>query len=288
VLHYCCFNHNQNGEYFNAFLRKKDGQFRHSENIILFIKGEIMHNLISIGSLSTTSYRYHQHSHRYWEITYYYNGNGVNIAGGVEYPFSDGTILCIPPHLLHEDRSEDGYCNIFFMVESFNFHSATPIVAHDNADKDFLYILKQLFKEYYCDKPSKKNILNALLNTLYEYLMNLFGSKSSNVYINTVQRALVENLSNPYFTLQNALADVPINPDYFRRQFKAYVGMSPGEYQQSLRISQAKQMLVTSTFPLKDICLLCGYEDPYYFSRIFKKVTGLSPREYRKQNTKYN
>lgn len=43
-------------------------------------------------------------------------------------------------------------------------------------------------------------------------------------------------------------------------------------------------MLVTSSFPLKDICQLCGYEDPYYFSRIFKKVTGMSPRLYRKEN----
>lgn len=167
-----------------------------------------MRNLVSIGSLSTTSYRYHQHSHRYWEVTYYYNGSGVNIADGVEYPFSDGTILCIPPHLLHEDRSEKGYQNIFFMVESFNFPSSVPILAHDNSDKDFLHILKQLYKENFCDKPSKTNILNALLNTLHEYLVDLFGAKTSNDYVNIVQRALIENLSNPAFSVNDVVANV--------------------------------------------------------------------------------
>lgn len=246
-----------------------------------------MHNLINIGSLNTTSYRYHQHSHRYWEITYYYNGNGVNIANGVDYPFSDGTILCIPPNLLHEDRSKAGYRNIFFMVESFDFHSTVPIVLHDNADNDFFYVLKQLYKEYYCEKPSKKSILNALLNTLYTYFIDLFDAKSANIYVNNVQRALIENLSNPYYTVGNALAEVPMNPDYFRRQFKESTGMTPQDYQQNLRMHQAKQLLMTSSFPLKDVCLLCGYEDPYYFSRIFKKVTGLSPKEYRKEKTKF-
>lgn len=133
-----------------------------------------MRNLVSIGSLSTTSYRYHQH-----------------IADGVEYPFSDGTILCIPPHLLHEDRSEKGYQNIFFMVESFNFPSSVPIVAHDNSDKDFLHILKQLYKENFCDKPSKTNILNALLNTLHEYLVDLFGARRSKCWLRALSRSKI-------------------------------------------------------------------------------------------------
>lgn len=242
-----------------------------------------MQNLVSIGSLNTTSYHYHQHSHRYWEITYYYNGTGVNIADGEDYPFSDGTILCIPPHMPHEDHSEKGYCNIFFMVESFNIHSDLPFLVHDNADKDFLYVLKQLHKEYYSGKNTKNKILNALLNTLWEYLVDFLGSGTSNIYVDTLQRMIVENLSNPHFSLSEATANIPMNTDYLRKLFKTQFGISPSDYQQSLRISHAKQMLANSSFPLKDICQMCGYEDPYYFSRIFKKTTGISPSEYRKK-----
>lgn len=241
-----------------------------------------MHNLISIGSLSTTSYKYKKHSHRYWEITYYFGGSGVNIAGGKEYPFSDGTIVCIPPEIQHEDRSECGYKNIFFMVETFNISSAYPLLVHDNADRDFLYILKQLYKEYYSERPAETNITNALLNVLYEYLTDFLGSKSSNPYIDFAKREIIENLSSPSFSLSELMAQIPLHPDYFRRQFKESVGVSPLEYIQRLRINNAKQLLESSSFPLKDICQICGYDDPYYFSRIFKKITGVSPKSYRK------
>lgn len=242
-----------------------------------------MYDIISIGSLKTTTYKYKKHSHQYWEVTYYYDGNGVNIANGTQYPFTDGTILCIPPHMQHEDRSEYGYKNIFFMVETFNFPSNVPVLLHDNADKDFLYILKQLYKEYYTEKSTKNKIINALLNVLYSYIVDFLGSKSSNMYVDFLRRAIIENISNPNFSVSSVMKDIPINPDYFRRLFKTTMGIPPLEYLQSLRIANAKQMLANSSFPLKDICEMCGYQDPYYFSRLFKKEVHISPSDYRKK-----
>lgn len=243
-----------------------------------------MHRLISIGSLSSTSYQYKKHSHRYWEITYYYGGTGINITDNTEYPFTPGTIVCQPPLIDHEDHSEGGYTNIYFMVESFNFVSSSPIVFHDNNSQDFLCILRQLHKEFYANKLTKSNIINALLNVLYEYMIDLIGTKSQNAYVDSIQQLLIRNLSNSSFSVAEALATIPMNEDYFRRQFKSSLGMPPAEYLQSIRISYAKQMLVNSSLPLKDICQMCGYDDPYYFSRIFKKHAGVAPSEWRLRN----
>ena len=66
-----------------------------------------------------------------------------------------------------------------------------------------------------------------------------------------------------------------------RKEFKAYVDMSPGQYQLRLRINQAKLMLSQSIEPIKLIATSLGFQNEYYFNTIFKKKTGRAPGNYR-------
>ncbi len=50
----------------------------------------------------------------------------------------------------------------------------------------------------------------------------------------------------------------------------------------SLRMEEAKRLLLTSSLSLADLAEQLGYDDPYYFSHCFKKIVGVSPLEYRK------
>ena len=66
-----------------------------------------------------------------------------------------------------------------------------------------------------------------------------------------------------------------------RKEFKAYVDMSPGQYQLQLRINQAKIMLSQTIRPIKLIATSLGFQNEYYFNTIFKKKTGVAPGIYR-------
>jgi AraC-like DNA-binding protein len=66
-----------------------------------------------------------------------------------------------------------------------------------------------------------------------------------------------------------------------RKEFKAYVSMSPGQYQLQLRINQAKLMLSQTIEPIKFIATSLGFQNEYYFNTIFKKKTGTAPGIYR-------
>ncbi len=68
----------------------------------------------------------------------------------------------------------------------------------------------------------------------------------------------------------------------FRNKFKAYAGMSPQEYINTVRLGEASRLLTTTDTSILNIAAICGYGDPMYFSRIFRNKTGQSPREYRK------
>ena len=68
---------------------------------------------------------------------------------------------------------------------------------------------------------------------------------------------------------------------YFRRQFRKIFGVSPLKYITNLKITRSRELLESGMYHIKDIAMMCGYEDVYYFSRDFRKATELSPREYK-------
>lgn len=72
-----------------------------------------------------------------------------------------------------------------------------------------------------------------------------------------------------------------VSEGYFHHLFKEWSGMSPVEYRNSLRIAQAKALLLNNSMSIKDIATYVGFDDQFYFSRVFKSITGVSPQQYK-------
>ena len=80
--------------------------------------------------------------------------------------------------------------------------------------------------------------------------------------------------------VDEALGNVPYNPDYFRRAFRDRLGLTPTKYRELKRMEFAVNRL-SMGLPVKAVALELGYTDPYFFSRMFKKYIGTSPSRYR-------
>lgn len=50
----------------------------------------------------------------------------------------------------------------------------------------------------------------------------------------------------------------------------------------SLKISEAKRILLYQDQSVKEVAYSLGFADPFYFSNFFKKHTGISPKDYKK------
>ncbi|MGJ7506675.1 GlxA family transcriptional regulator [Variovorax sp. GT1P44] len=74
-----------------------------------------------------------------------------------------------------------------------------------------------------------------------------------------------------------------LEPRTFLRRFLNATGMRPSEYQQSLRISRAREMLEFSRRSINEIASAVGYEDVGGFRRVFQKIMGLTPSDYRRR-----
>ncbi|MBL4676609.1 MAG: helix-turn-helix transcriptional regulator [Mucilaginibacter sp.] len=68
---------------------------------------------------------------------------------------------------------------------------------------------------------------------------------------------------------------------WFRKAFKSYTGLSPGQYYIQLKIERAKELLNNPEIPIKQIAYDLRFDNYYYFSKMFKEKTGTAPTYYR-------
>lgn len=85
-------------------------------------------------------------------------------------------------------------------------------------------------------------------------------------------------------TLDDVAAKAHFSQFYFSKLFKKEVGMSFIKYLNSLRIEQAKTLLLESNFSINEITKLVGFSRPSYFCRVFKEMIGQTPNVYRQMH----
>jgi AraC-like DNA-binding protein len=69
----------------------------------------------------------------------------------------------------------------------------------------------------------------------------------------------------------------------FYREWNKKYSISPVDYIESLKMSEASNLLSNTKMQISEIATELKYDDPMYFSRRFTKHFNTSPREYRKQ-----
>lgn len=91
----------------------------------------------------------------------------------------------------------------------------------------------------------------------------------------------MQNYQRP-LKLEDVAAKVYLNPHYFGILFKKEVGINFGDFIISLRIEEAKRLLLDVDLSISEIVYRVGYNDVRYFGRLFKKQVGITPSKFRK------
>ncbi|MBB6672944.1 AraC family transcriptional regulator [Cohnella nanjingensis] len=75
-----------------------------------------------------------------------------------------------------------------------------------------------------------------------------------------------------------------LHPTYYSHLFKRTMKRTPVSFLTHLRMNKAKEMLLQTDKPVRDIARDVGYDDEFYFSRRFKKTNGIAPTVYTKRS----
>ena len=135
------------------------------------------------------------------------------------------------------------------------------------------------------DKTASQQYLSGILLHIIGMILSISKNKEfekDNVAERMEQAKIIMNENVCKEIDPEELAEkLNISYSWFRKMFKEYTGYSPAKYFQELKLRKAKQMLINTTSPVKEICFMLGYTSTEHFSNLFKKNTGFTPLEYR-------
>ncbi|MCO7127488.1 AraC family transcriptional regulator [Sporolactobacillus shoreicorticis] len=103
--------------------------------------------------------------------------------------------------------------------------------------------------------------------------------------IETIKNWIRANLSKSLHV--NDVADAfALNPHYLVKIFKEQTNETVIQYISKLKMEEAKELLIRTNLPIKQVASMAFYSDEKRFMKAFKKYTNLTPSEFRRAYTR--
>jgi AraC-like DNA-binding protein len=109
---------------------------------------------------------------------------------------------------------------------------------------------------------------------------NPLQSADKRTIIDKARLLFRSNVTNS-FSPEQAANELMIGYSHFRKLFKAYTGISPGQFYIQLKMEKAKELLCDQRIPIKEIAHELKFDSYFYFSKLFKEKTGVTPSAFR-------
>lgn len=234
-----------------------------------------------------------------YQLVYITNGQGVFESESFgEMAIKAGTVMVLFPNEKHRYKpdSQTGWDEYWVGIKGAVVDNLV-ISGYLKPDSPCLYIgfnesVLNIYNSIIAETKKEKPGYQPLISGAVMHLVGICHAaikqsatenKEEEVIIDKARLLFRSNISNAYSAEQAAI-ELNVGYSRFRKLFKNYTGLSPGQYYLQLKIERAKELLSNSHTPVKEISIDLNFDSSFYFSKIFKEKTGLQPTEYRKRS----
>ena len=277
----------------------------------------MMNNNIAFSFLSVEN-KYKPDLCNEWQLIYIYEGQGIlNSRTSSEKCTSEQLILIRPNYEYELDVYPGlrlGVCFVKLNSEYMLMLSEHIKMIHGMSDYSFINLLNDHYVKYVrISDDIHKNLKRLIWCAAHEY--GHFANGSGEIINNCILSAFIvfartyeHNTNNSITTdaknrdmnslmmyiRSNFGSDLSLNilaeqahlsSEYLCRAFKRHTGLTLSKFILDVRMNEAKQRLMSTSYSVYDISIYCGYNTLNAFERAFKKYTGSSPAAYRKEHT---
>jgi AraC-like DNA-binding protein len=171
------------------------------------------------------------------------------------------------------------------LLSSAYLNPAAPCL-YIGFNEDVLHFYESIIEHIRDERPGyqplvSSTVLHLLGICYYISKQNAGVSRDEEIIIDKARLLFRSNICNPY-SPKEAADYLNIGYSWFRKVFKNYTGLSPGQYYIQLKIEKAKELLRNENIPIKNISCELNFQSSFYFSTIFKEKVGMNPTEFRK------
>ena len=229
------------------------------------------------------------HWHENIEILFFEQGCGEVFIDERIVPAKKGDIVVINSEEIHSTRAIDekilyscliidkNFCEqmsfsvdeqqICSRIEDEKIYNKIHTIKKELEEKNDFYIpavmskVTEILTELYRKYPFKKTKIKKSKN------IEMVKSAMSYIKKNFAKNPSVEDIAN----------HTGYSKYYFCRCFKEITGYTVNSYINSVKIENAKEMLMSRRLGVSQASEICGFSDISYFTKIFKKYTGILP-----------
>lgn len=238
------------------------------------------------------------HWHENIELIFVTSGNLQVMQNDKKYTARQGELIIINSSCIHFLKTitpistyaclipDLSFCKSFGLsVDEIHFQ---PIVTSP--------IIRDLFQniitEFQLQLPLQKQMLKANIMVLLTELCRHHAGPAASInimqnenHVKIIQTALLymKQHANEPISTEDIAKYLGFSKHYFCRLFKELTTYSPVYYLNLLRCCNAQSMLTEGQKSIREIALLCGFENISYFTRTYKKYMGVLPSEERKR-----
>lgn len=254
------------------------------------------------------------HAHEYYEVFFNLSSDVSFLVNDKLYPVLPGEAIVSRPgdvHMAVFKKSEvQNYVCVWILSpdkkalpKSFIGENFNPHFVFNSREKTKARLLTLALAKACNENRSEIEKLSCLLNFLHFFdelsIKNKIAQKANASVINeksdTHQSELPELMEKilddmcKNFALQRSVNDVA--NEYFIsyatlcRWFRKYLRWSPRAYLESIRLSNARTMLLSGS-SVTEACFSSGFSDCSHFISLFKRKFGKTPFAYKKEVTK--
>ena len=167
------------------------------------------------------------------------------------------------------------------------FYPSIPVCIHLQNPKIFEEYLFDLINEYNTPSPVTQVRQQWYFMRLFDlyltevgYFLHIEGHTNAES-VAARMKLYLDNNTSRRVTLEELSDVVHLDKSYIIRLFRQFYQETPVAYQQRVRISRAKSMLLYTNLSITEIASSTGFSSIHDFDRVFRKIDGSTPSAYR-------
>ena len=146
-------------------------------------------------------------------------------------------------------------------------------------------MMEQVYAHILSDDPYYKRYANGQMLAFLQRLIENDAAMEKTELSPEISEAIefMKTHLNNNHTLDKIAAHVGLSLSYFKAKFKREVGISPADYYLNLRISKAKELLLSGK-SVTETAYELDFVSSNYFSVVFRRITSKTPTQFVKEN----
>ena len=220
------------------------------------------------------------------------HGLALHISGREKYTFEGNNILYtgkndiifLPErsnYIVKEECQNDCYAINFKIADTVNFEpfvlNMGDLVTDKFQSAEAAFRSKSAGYEIFC-----KATLYSIIYAMLKEREKKYIPKSVKNMIEPAIEYIHKNYTTANINVDDLAKLCGISTTYLRNIFIDTLHTTPIKYINKLKLSRAKELILSDFYSVEKVSELCGFGDKSYFCRYFKKETGMTPTEYRR------